>query len=395
MYAPPVENASAYPRVYRASGGWLFALILCGLMLGVGGIVGAWFSATASLGNPRARFWLIGLCVVFATLGIYCVLSTLRSRVVLFADPIEVNELSGSEVLGREEIRGWRSLATTPPGFLLIPRDSRHRAVKVAQVFRIDPEFANWLHTIPCLDRVDGRASKAEIRNNTSLGATPGERMKALALGRRRGKILAVFAGLAMLWGFLYPRPYELAIVILAALPWIALLVVKRSHGLFRVDTNRNDAHPNVAIAVIFPSLTLLLRSVMDYTVLPSLAAAWSTMGIGGVLGFSIFRVDPSTRGKLPTVVALLAFSLVYGYGVGIEANALLDRSPDTNYDARVEGKRIIRGKTTTYELDLAPWGPKTLSNKLRVGSETYNFIQRGDVAHLTLKQGALGVNLD
>ena len=34
------EDASGYPRVYRASGGWLATLVVCGLTLAGGGIAG-------------------------------------------------------------------------------------------------------------------------------------------------------------------------------------------------------------------------------------------------------------------------------------------------------------------------------------------------------------------
>jgi len=63
------------------------------------------------------------------------------------------------------------------------------------------------------------------------------------------------------------------------------------------------------------------------------------------------------------------------------------------SYTANVEGKLIVKGKATTYELELGPWGPIPKRNKLRVGLATFNPIRRGDVVCLTLKRGALGVN--
>jgi hypothetical protein len=312
---------------------------------------------------------------------------------VLFPDRIEVEELTRTAVLSRQEIRGWRLLATSPPGFVLVPRDTSRRSIKVAQVFRLDPEFSEWLYSLPSLDREDARTSKVEIRNNTRLGATPGERMKTLIKGRRLARVLTVTAFLTILWGFIFPFPYELAISILAALPWIAVETVRRSGGLFRVDTNRNDTHPNVALPFIFPGLVLMLRSVSDYNVLQSPAVAWFSIGIGGLLCLSAFAVDPTLRGKVGTTASLFAFSLAYGYGFAIEANTLLDRSPGTSYIASVASKRIVKGKTTTYELSLGPWGPKTKSNKLTVSRATYDPIQPGDVVFLTLKQGALGVS--
>jgi hypothetical protein len=73
--------------------------------------------------------------------------------------------------------------------------------------------------------------------------------------------------------------------------------------------------------------------------------------------------------------------------------NALLDHSTEASYVANVEAKRIVKGKATTYELDLGAWGPRTKSNKRRVTRATYNAIERGDLVYLTLKHVALGVN--
>jgi len=52
-------------------------------------------------------------------------------------------------------------------------------------------------------------------------------------------------------------------------------------------------------------------------------------------------------------VAVLLIFSFPYGYGGAIEANVLMDHWPHTSYVARVEGRRIVMGKTTSYEVEL------------------------------------------
>jgi hypothetical protein len=391
-----LKNQSDFPRVYRASGGWLIFLTLIGAGFAIAGSIGSWwFAVYEPLQGSHSRFWLVGLCASFAALGVYCLLSSYRSRVVLYSDRIEVEELTRTDVLSREEIRGWRSLPTSPPGFVFVPKEPTRRSLKVAQVFRPDPAFAEWVHTLPCLDTIDHKLSKAEIRNNVQLGTTPGERMKALKKGRRIALAVNSGASLVSLWGFLYPEPYELAILSLVALPWIAAGIVRGSRGLFRVDGYRNDAHPNVAIAILFPTLALflLLRSVFDYEMLHALILVWYAIGIGFILWLSVCAVDLSIRTKGGTVVALLAFSLVYGYGAAVQANALLDRSPEASYSAQVKDKRVVSGKTTTYQLDLAPWGPVTDANRMRVGRTTYEYIQPGDVVHLVVRKGALGAS--
>lgn len=389
-----LDKQSDFPRVYRASGGWLVLLTTCGLGFAIAGSVGAWwFSVGDPHSNSHSAFWLVGLCITFAAFGIYCLLSTYRSRVVLFPDRIEVEELTRTDVLSREQIRGWRSLPTSPPGFVFVPREPTRRALKVAQVFRLDSEFAEWAYTLPCLDATDRKSSKIEIRNDARLGKTPGERMQALTKGRRFARAVNVGACLVALWGVFRPDPYDVSIWCLVALPWIALAIVRGSRGLFRVDGHRNDAHPNVAIAVLFPALALLLRSVFDYELMHTLVLGCYAIALGVVFWLCVCAVDQSVRTKAGSAIALLGFSLVYGYGTAVQANALLDRSPEQSYSAEVKDKRILSGKTTTYQLNLGPWGAFPDSNRIRVGQTTYEYIQRGDVVHMVVRQGAFGAN--
>lgn len=386
-------RSGIYPRIYRASGGWLAGLVACGLLLSIGGLGGAWYFATEPVRNPQARLWLVGLCVVFGLLGAYCILSTLRSRVLFYPDRIEAVELTRTTMLARSEIRGWRALPTSPPGFMLVPQDSSRKALKVAQVFPLDAEFTEWLYTLPSLDREDARASKAEIRKNVQLGATPGDRIRTLAKGRRTAATLSAITAVLCLWGFIFPAPYALVISVLSALPWISLELVRRSAGLFRVDAGRNDVHPTVAIAFICPPLVLLLRAATDFNVVRSLAVVAVTIGIGACLLFATFVADHSQHGKVGSGIALGLFCLAYGYGVTIEANVLFDRSSPTTYEVAVINKHVSGGKSTSYNLGLEPWGPLAKPNKLRVGRATYDPIQPGDTLLIDLRKGALGAN--
>jgi hypothetical protein len=249
------------------------------------------------------------------------------------------------------------------------------------------------LYTLPSLDGEEVRESKAEIRNNARFGVTPGERMKKLAKGKRLARLFTGIGMFAVFWGFIYPRPYELVVVILAALPWIAIEVVRRSDGLFRMDTTPTDSHPNVAVPFILPGMVLVLRSVADYNVFQSLNVAWLSTGLGGLLCFAAYRVDPTLGKKIGTLIIMFVFSVAYGYGFVIETNVLLDHSHELRYTANVKGKHIVRGKTTSYELDLGPWGPETKPNSLRVRRETFDAVQSGDVVFIGLMRGALGLN--
>jgi len=139
--------------------------------------------------------------------------------------------------------------------------------------------------------------------------------------------------------------------------------------------------------------MVLLLRAVTDFNVVQTLPVETVSVGIGGCLLLATFVVDPSRRGKVGAAIAIGLFCLAYGYGLAIEANVLFDRSSPTTYEVTVIGKHVSRGKATTYNLDLGPWGPLTKPNRLRVGRATYEPIQAGNVILIDLRKGALRAN--
>jgi len=102
---------------------------------------------------------------------------------------------------------------------------------------------------------------------------------------------------------------------------------------------------------------------------------------------------DPTQRSRLGILPLFFLVGIAYGYGVIVETNARFDRSTGIPYTAIVQNKQISSGRSTTYELELSPWGPKARTNELDVFSSTYKKIQTGQTVQLRLKMGALGVH--
>ena len=167
---------------------------------------------------------------------------------------------------------------------------------------------------------------------------------------------------------------------------------MRRSHGLFRADELKNDAHPSVASALIFPGTVLCLRAVLDYDVLQSAYAVALYVLVGCALFAAILIFDSTQRSRRGILPVFFLAGVAYGYGVIVEANARLDRSPGIPYTATVQNKQVISGRSTTYRLDLSSWGPKAGTNELDVSNSTYKQIKTGQTVQLNLKMGALGV---
>lgn len=73
-----------------------------------------------------------------------------------------------------------------------------------------------------------------------------------------------------------------------------------------------------------------------------------------------------------------------------LSINCLLDSS-ETVYTTTIAGKRISKGKTTTYYLELNPWGDRKEIEDVKVSRERYESVDIGDDTEVTQHQGALG----
>jgi hypothetical protein len=335
-----------------------------------------------------------GVSFAFAALGGYLILWLLRSETVLYADRIDFKGVFSTKSFSRDELRGWRVRPNSPPTLVLERKQGR--SFKTSLVFRVDDEFSDWFDSIPSLDDeeiVKSEASvQSEIENDERFGRNPFERGQVLLKAKKIAKALSAASTIAALLGIFYPHPYEALILVLALLPWIGIEIMRRSHGLFRADDLKNDAHPSIAYALLFPGAVMTLRAIFDYEVIQSAYAIALYVLVGVALLAAILIFDPTQRRRIGTLPVFLLFGVAYGYGVIVEANALLDRSPGTLYSATVENKQIISGKSTEYKLYLTAWGPRASTNELDVSSSTYKQIRTGQTIQLKLKMGALGV---
>lgn len=385
-------ETETYAKVYRPSGFWRVAFFIFGIVFTVGA-VGAWFTLIGHTATPSSRLLQMSFCVLFALSGAFCFLYTIKSKVVLFPDRISIEHFTGTRVMSRRQIRDWRILPTNPTCLLLQPSEDGVKKAKVALTFPLDDQFEQWLEPLPCLDTEEESASEEEIANDGRLGDNPADRKAALVRGKSLAKKLTIASTVVCGWAWFYPTPYMPVIVSLIALPWVGIEILRRSNGLFRVDERRNDAHPTVALALMFPPLILALRSLLDYNVLQSASAFLLYASIGGLLVFFAAKFDPTLWARKPIFGTFCAIGFAYGFGVVTEANALLDRSIGTSYSAIVQGKHITNSKRVSYHLELSPWGPTTKPDDLEVSRATYDPIECGDSAVITLRRGALGLN--
>jgi len=392
----PAQARVDFPlQVYRPSGGWRAFLLIVSLLLGGFSVAGVWYFGTMhEVHSVRGAVLFVGICIAFLLLSSLLVAVLFLSRVILSPDSIESRELFSRGKLSRDEILG-RRLQENPRGpasLVLVPRDSSAKRLKFATFYNFDETFWGWVESLPDLDEKDKRATQQEIFENAEIGATREDRLSAAKEAKRVATFLTVVACATGAWGWFYPQPYWLLVVLLVLLPWIAVAITMHSGGLFRIDSKKNDPHPTVAVPFLLPGCVLALRAINDVNLLGWRAATYASFFVGFVLAATAIIADRSLRTQKGAMVGILLLSIFYGYGASVETNTILDRSATTVFSAQVVRKEVVSGKRTSYNLYLSPWGPEREQNEVSVSQRWYESLQPGDAVCPALREGALHI---
>jgi hypothetical protein len=120
---------------------------------------------------------------------------------------------------------------------------------------------------------------------------------------------------------------------------------------------------------------------------------------IGAAAGAAGFLVVGLTRWRRPGVsgpgqflILMGVIGAALGYGAPAMVDIRFDGSAPQPFRATVNSMFVTHGKSTSYTLRLAPWGPKTEENPVSVSSSLYRQVSPGNEVCIALHRGALGL---
>jgi len=230
------------------------------------------------------------------------------------------------------------------------PRRRELKRLRIMLILKEDEAFHAWVASLPNLDEVEQAESAARIIQDQGVGATAEERSQRLGGARNKAKVLNWITGIGAVWGFFYPRPYQLAMAVFGVLPLVAMAMLATGGGLYQMRGRRNDARADLSIAFFFPGLVLGLRGLLDFNLLAWMPIIKLTIVSTVILTILLVIVS---RGMSERPWAILPFLLVYLFGAITQANTLLDHSKRQVFHVRVLNKRISSGNSTTYYLQV------------------------------------------
>ena len=394
-HSQDVFEPGAYPRTYKLSvaGKWMLSAL--GLVLVSLSLVGAIFFSVADKARTSAgSAVLFTLCGGFALLGIYLLAVAVFYRVILQADSIQVFEIYRRRCLARGEIDGRShfSYGQGMSAWVLVPKPGSGGKIKLSTFLKSDKEFRAWILSLPDLDL--GKKRAAEQERTKAIASLKQRGIAELTIQRLRriagGLNLTVYGlGLA---SFFIRDPYHVMTWAMVALPWVAILLVANFAPYYRFGGPRNSPLPDLSLALVIPGLFLTLSALQRIAPIGWKGPLSLTVFGSAILAGLALWCDPWLKKRRGTVALLLILCCGYGYGGGMQVNALLDPSTPQSYRVIVTAKHVSHGRSRTYHLILAPWGPNVGGQDLMVSYSQYAAVKAGDVVCMLLRSGALRV---
>ena len=331
------------------------------------------------------------LALLPLALGPWLLATAFRSRLVIDGSRIEVRGAVREQSAELSEVEGYRTISTRNGSYWRLQLKEGRGSITIQKWFECD-ELRAWFQQLTDLDERDRKALLDKIEQSQELGATAEDRLAALKRAKQWNiGLSAVAIAAALVFGLGGDQLRVPAAIVLAVVPVALIYLVHSEPLLYAIFKPKRDPRTDLGIAFLASGMGLIFgnRGVhfIEWQSLMEYAALVAVLCCAGI--FSSARRNPQFWGAM---IGMLFFAGAYGWGVAAAANTALDHSTPANYTATVESKHVSRGRSTTYYLDLSPWGPMQGRNDVSVSGTTYENTSIGDQVCLEVRPGVLHV---
>ena len=252
-------------KEYKIAKGWaIFIWVMAPLLIGLFGFL-AVMPFIADEIDMTLVLILTPISIGMLTLMVCGLVDVYKGRLIIQEDRLVSIGVFKSKNLKFDEIKGY----TVNEQYIFVePNTKEKKRIKISQYIGGYNEILLWLaENYLDLNIVNEQVEEQEILNNESIGWSKENREEKLSNARKISKIINWLGGLSFAWTLFYPKPYDYAVLSAFIIPIVALITVKLSRGLIRIDKKDGSAYPSTIFAFIFPSLGLMLRSFLDYDI--------------------------------------------------------------------------------------------------------------------------------
>ncbi len=344
--------------------------------------------------SPSAYWFLAPTALIMIALMVVGIIDTIKSKFVIDEHQIFMVSTFSNRQLMLDEIMGYR----ITDNYILIESNNKlKKTIKVSTYFEKKEEIIIWLSRhFPDLDMANANQEKKEILNNEEFGWNIEQREEQLNKAKKITTYLNWIGLIIGAWVIFFANLYEYAITASMIFPIICLFTIKYFKGLIRVDEKKDSAYPSVFLAILAPSLGLCLRAILDYNIF-DYSNVWKPTVLIGSIYLAVLTINnkefkPNQAKDYFSVLSVSLFIFAYAYGAVIALNCVYDTSVPEKYNAKIISKRIDSGKSTTYYLELTPWGYQKSNKEVTVTEELYNRLNKKNKVNIYYMKGLLQI---
>ncbi|NQZ08166.1 MAG: hypothetical protein HRT35_13495 [Algicola sp.] len=324
----------------------------------------------------------------------YILLSVRNNRLYIDSHNIRHKKVFGVKDMTHSQIEGFRTfIGSDTRELILLSKDSDVPRLDIELIFEHSDEFMSWVEdNFIDLGQRDADNELAQIRRNRELGGTETQRLQTLKSAKTVMRVIGIIACILCFWALFYPKPYDFVIWACVIAPLLVLTTIPLSKGIVKFDGRQGGEYPVAAMAFIIPTLSLVIRAIMDWSFL-SWSAFWLPfVGITITVFVLIQVANKSSKPKGVDSFAHLLFCAAYGWAVTVSLNGVLDSSESQIYPVTVLEKQNSGGKSKTWNLKLAPWALQSTPEDIEVSKSKYEAIAVGDTVDVHVREGAFGM---
>jgi hypothetical protein len=186
-------------------------------------------------------------------------------------------------------------------------------------------------------------------------------------------------------------RPNILAAAFLLMLPLALLALVVGSPASF--ETSYRGRKTAITGLVVLPFVAMVFSNLYHAQLnplLPVVPAAAAAVVFAPLAWLAMSR--PGVVSPWAMFLTLIGCAAAYGYAATAMVDIQFDTSAGTVFTAPVLGKYAYHGRSSSYHLNLPPWGPRTHPDSVEVSPKTYDALNIGDTVCITLHPGVVNL---
>ncbi|MFP5277394.1 MAG: hypothetical protein ACLGPM_09775 [Acidobacteriota bacterium] len=336
------------------------------------------------------QFFLI---LLFLLPALYMAAYALRTRLILDGDRIDYRSALRSYSATHDQIEGYRSIRTRYGNLTRCYLKDNRGSFSIPSNITKQTGVQEWFRALTNLDERDADHIKSEISQQQIAASGQADPSVALDNAKTLMIFLSVLGVAAAILAFLQTQPLFLpSVIVLWLLPVVAIFLLYRSPLLYAVFKQKADPRAELSYPIIVSAFGLLFAFAAGDSA--HIADFHKLLVLTAIVFFcmvaALVRPALNSTSRTGAFLALLVFAGLYSVGVVHTADTVPDHSIAEPYQAQVVRMYETHGRSTSYHLSLAPWGPMTNGNNVEVSYGTYHSVQVGDSVCIGLHPGYL-----